>query len=184
MEPMMRTPSGGRAPQKRPVEQRATRPTPEPARSQPAPATPPPRSPRSSRGWLIGGIIAAVLLLAALAFLFVPRTSEVSAIDSDKYQAVFFTNGQVYFGKLENLDSNYMRLSDVYYLRSEQAAGEAGDSANPQDAAASNSNLGLVKLGEEIHGPEDEMIITREQMLFFENLKPDSRVVSLIRSSK
>jgi len=40
-----------------------------------------------------------------------------------------------------------------------------------------------VKLGSEIHGPEDLMIINRAQILFVENLKPSGRVSQAIRSS-
>ena len=42
----------------------------------------------------------------------------------------------------------------------------------------------LTKLGGEIHGPEDKMIVNRQQVLFIENLKPDSKVVQLIKDHK
>ena len=190
---MMRSPSGGRQPQKRPVEQRTARVSPEPARPQQVAPTvassqvSSPKKPKSKRKLLWAGLslaIAAGLIVAAI-FL-ASRFGSMAAIDSSRYQAVFFTNGQVYFGKLEDLNSDYMRLTDVFYLQSQQSGSQAGDSENPQESSTDQSDVQLIKLGDEIHGPEDEMIISKQQLLFFENLKDDGQVsksISTYRSS-
>ncbi len=87
-------------------------------------------------------------------------------IDPSAYQAIFLTNDQIYFGRLKNTSSDYLILFDVYYVK----VNDKGDGH-------------LVKLGiGEPHGPRDEMIINQEQVLFWENLKPDSPVVNTIRS--
>ena len=57
----------------------------------------------------------------------------------------------------------------------------AADANNPQKTADANSNVQLIKLGNEIHGPEDNMIIARDQVLFFENLKNDGKVSATIK---
>ena len=122
-------------------------------------------------GLIAGGI--ALLLIAGLTGWMIYRSSMASAIDGGRYQAVFFTNGQVYFGRLQNLNGSYFRLTDIFYLQ----APSNDDSKNPQ--ATSNqqsSDVQLVKLGSEIHGPDDEMIISKDQILFFENLKKDGKV--------
>jgi hypothetical protein len=41
----------------------------------------------------------------------------------------------------------------------------------------------LTKLGGEIHGPEDLMVINRSQILFVENLKPSGEVSKAISSA-
>lgn len=104
-------------------------------------------------------------------------------IDSSKYQAVFFTNGQVYFGKLEKATGDYLKLKDIYYLQSQQAAAE-GEEPNPQATTSDQNNVQLIKLGDEIHGPEDEMIISKDQVLFYENIKPTGTVAQSIEKSK
>jgi ABC-type Zn uptake system ZnuABC Zn-binding protein ZnuA len=38
----------------------------------------------------------------------------------------------------------------------------------------------LIKLGSEVHGPEDAMMIAKAQVLFYENLKPDGKVAQSI----
>lgn len=127
---------------------------------------------------LIAAIILLVALAAAGAWYMKSQSGVSGTIDGGRYQAVFFTNGQVYFGKLKALNSDYMRLTDIYYL---QAKSTDGKESNPQEASAQDaSNVQLVKLGSEIHGPDDEMVVNKDQILFFENLKKDSNVSTTI----
>lgn len=88
------------------------------------------------------------------------------------WQAVFLSNGQVYFGQVARFTPQTVVLRQIYYL---QTSGQlqAGDTPQPTD-------LALVKLGAELHGPTDEMIINRDHILFIETLKEDSRVVKAI----
>jgi len=105
------------------------------------------------------------------------------AIDNSKYQAVFFTNGQVYFGKLHTSGDNYLKLTDIFYLQSQQSS-DKENPGNPQETSTNQDNVQLIKLGDEIHGPEDEMIISKDQVLFYENLKPKGKVASSIQKFK
>lgn len=123
-----------------------------------------------------------VLLLAFVGFLLY-RTSTAAHIDTSKYQAVFFTNGQVYFGKLERLNGGYFKLNDIFYLQAQATNKNASE--NPQETTnQSASDVQLVKLGSEIHGPDDEMIMSQDQILFFENLKKDGKVSDSIAKYK
>lgn len=131
--------------------------------------------------WPVIGILVT-LGLAAGVVAWMSGMGGGIAIDGSKYQAVFFTNGQVYFGKLQNSGSGYMRLTDIYYLQSQQNSDE--DSGNPQATSNDQSNVQLIKLGDEIHGPEDEMVISKDQVLFYENLKPDGKVAQSIQKFK
>ncbi len=135
--------------------------------------------------WVIGVIIIVVILLVGVVGWSLTRSgsngggvgSSSIDIDSGKYQAVFFTNGQVYFGKLHTFNNDYMELTDIFYLQTQS------DSSNPQKTSSdSNSDVQLVKLGNEIHGPEDKMVIAKNQVLFFENLKADGKVAQSIAS--
>ncbi len=142
---------------------------------------PPRKKQKSSKFWVLAITIVIVVAGVFLGYMMLRGASTTAHIDGGKYQAVFFTNGQVYFGKLTTLSGGYMKLSDIYYLQTK--ADDASD--NPQETAANTANdVELVKLGSEIHGPEDEMIINQDQVLFFENLKGDSRVSQSIQSYK
>jgi len=92
------------------------------------------------------------------------------------YQAVFLTNGQVYFGKIESQNHRYLKLTNIYYLQLKDSL-QGQDSQNTE---GDKSDLSLVKLGNELHGPKDEMLINRDQILFIENLKEDSKVLKAI----
>lgn len=126
----------------------------------------------------LAGAAALVLSLLVLIGWFVYRSSTAVTIDTNKHQAVFFTNGQVYFGKLKSINSGYMRLTDIYYL---QAQSTENESENPQETSNTSSDVQLIKLGNEVHGPEDEMIISKDQILFFENLKDSGKVSQSIK---
>lgn len=127
-------------------------------------------------------ILVAVMLLGGGLFAWKNMKGAGMAIDSSKYQAVFFTNGQVYFGKLQPFNAEYLKLTDVFYLQT-QAAEEANPE-NPQETATDQNNVQLIKLGDEIHGPQDEMIISKAQVLFYENLKSDGKVSQSIDQYK
>jgi hypothetical protein len=95
-----------------------------------------------------------------------------AALNSSEYQAVFLTNGQIYFGKLTAPGGDYYYLRHIYYLQS-QVSPQGGKTVQPS----------LTKLGGEIHGPEDLMVINRSQILFVENLKPSGEVSKAISSA-
>jgi hypothetical protein len=125
--------------------------------------------------WLLAALAVVVLLLAGW-FVLRP-TGAAGSIDGDKVQAVFFTNGQVYFGKLHMVNDEYMKLTDIFYLQAKTATTK--DSPQ-QTSGGSASDVQLIKLGQEIHGPEDAMVFNKSQILFFENLKKDGNVSSTI----
>lgn len=116
------------------------------------------------------------LIVFGSVFLYGSTTS--SKIDKDKYQVVFFTNGLVYFGKLKIHNGGYMSLTDVYYLQKKATANEDSEVQSVEDI--DNPDVELIKLGEEIYGPMDEVVINKDQVLFFENLKIDGKVTQAI----
>ena len=120
-----------------------------------------------------------ILILAAVSSLAFGKPNGVSAnefknVDTSKLQAVFLNGGQVYFGKINSLNPQFMRVSDIYYLRVNQQV------QPDQQAQQANNDISLVKLGCELHGPEDSMVINREQVIFWENLKTDGQVAKAV----
>ena len=110
-------------------------------------------------------VVRTQFFRAGVASLFSPSAGEV--IDRNAYQAVFLTNGSTYFGKLQPQGDDWFVLSDVFYL-------SASDQAGTQ----------LIKRGSEAQGPKEPMIISREQVLFIENLRDDGDIVTLIKKFK
>jgi len=139
-----------------------------------------------SRGDGAGGlnrVLVVLLSLAALAFLVAYGARGLDAVRADsaiknkEFQALFLTNGQVYFGKLAHVDSGYVKLTNIYYLQVQQTV-QPGQSSST--SSNNNQQVSLAKLGGELHGPEDTMYVSREQVLFWENLKNDGKVAQAI----
>jgi len=123
-------------------------------------------------------IIVSVVVLGWFANKALAAATSDAGVKSKQYQAVFLTNGQVYFGKVSHVDSSYVKLTDIYYLQVQQQV-------QPKDNSSSQQpQVSLAKLGGELHGPEDVMYISRQQVLFWENLKNDGKVVKAIADYK
>lgn len=115
--------------------------------------------PRSQAGWII--------LILALIFAWQVLTSlEFPLIESQKWQAITLSNNQVYFGHLKEISGKYAVLEDAYYL---------------QAPSGSQTTTNLVKLKEKIYGPENQIYIPKEQIIFWENLGEESQVIKAIQ---
>lgn len=142
------------------------------------------REKRKTILWPVTILVSALLILMVFNGLLSDSGKSFGRLsawaDFSKYQAVFLTNGQVYFGRITDANSQTLILENIYYLRSagNLQISEAKDSAN----VSATDNFSLIKLGNELHGPEDKMSINLSQVLFTENLKADSKVVEAIRA--
>ncbi|MDP3697184.1 MAG: hypothetical protein Q8R55_04110 [Candidatus Taylorbacteria bacterium] len=97
--------------------------------------------------------------------------------DRSTFQAVFLTNGQAYFGKLESLGKDYVKLSNIYYLQ------VPGLQSNDGAEAEKTKKAELIKLGGEVHSPKNYMYIPKKQILFWEDLEPTSKIPQIIKES-
>lgn len=146
-----------------------------------APSGSPVKHRRPKRRWLNAVIltllIAIALLVGSVILItsFVGGKQEADLVDSNKYQAVFLDGGQVYFGKIKSLNDDYLTIDNVYYLRvnGQQQAATQTESQSQQD-------ISLARLGCELHGPQDLMVINRSRISFWENLKDEGKVVVAI----
>jgi len=126
--------------------------------------------------------LLVVLSFAGIVFFGAKALSAVTAdssVKSKQFQAVFLTNGQVYFGNLTKVDNSYVKLTNIFYL---QVSSSGSQPAAQPAASAAQQQVSLAKLGGELHGPEDSMYISRSQVLFYENLKTDGKVAQAIKN--
>ncbi|HXX45371.1 MAG TPA: hypothetical protein VEJ38_11625 [Candidatus Acidoferrales bacterium] len=86
---------------------------------------------------------------------------------STPYQAVLLDTGQVYYGKIEGLGTDFPVLRDVYYIQSV---------TDPQTKQVTNV---LVRRGKEWHGPEYTVLNARH-IAMIEPVSPSSKVATLI----
>src|SRR5436190_1053173 len=81
-------------------------------------------------------LLVAVALYAAIAN---PKL-ESKQINSKEYQAVFLTNGQVYFGKISDLNKSNLILKNIFYIEN------TGGASTTNQSQAQNNNYTLRKL--------------------------------------
>lgn len=112
-------------------------------------------------------IFLAVLIVAVIFWKF---KNNGERVDTDTYQAVILENTQTYFGKLSHVSRQYLKLSDIYFVR------DNGGDASVQ--------LSLIKYGNELHQPQDTMYINRDKVLLWQNLKSEGKIVQLIYQEK
>jgi hypothetical protein len=82
--------------------------------------------------------------------------------------SVLLVNGQMYYGTLQEADSGGVKISDVYYVRS-----------NSQTAGASPNNQLISRRKADWHAPE-WMVIPADKILFIERVGAKSQVATLI----
>lgn len=125
-------------------------------------------------------VVAVILAIGGGYWFFKGRGGGIS---SGEYQAVFLSNGQVYFGKIAKASSEEVVLKDIYYLITRPALQDQTPEASPA-AQEQQSGYTLIKLGQEMHGPTDEMRINRKHILFIEGLREDGRVAQAIMEAQ
>lgn len=119
-------------------------------------------------------IVVVILMAIGLLIKFEIFPFSLFNKNSGEYQAVFMTNGQVYFGKLSNQNNLWLTLRDIYYLQTNPA--QSTDTSSEQTP----SSINLVKLGSELHGPTNQMQINRSSIMFIEDLRSDSNIIMAI----
>ena len=153
-------------------------------------------------GWLLLVVVLVIIAVVALdrvggVNIFTTEEErqrekvEEFLAETGAWHAVFLTNGQVYFGQLENPEAQFATLKDIYYLQIQQV--QTPPPPQPQEGEGSQvipapqpqpARLTLIKFGTELHGPQDYMKINRDHILFWEELKADSQVVQAIQRYK
>lgn len=109
---------------------------------------------------LVGALAACQPQIAAQDFSF-----------GTEYQAVVLTNGQVFYGRIEQLDRPFPVLRDVYYI------------ASQTDPDTKQTKGMLLKRGREPHGPAF-MHINAQHIAVIEPVAPESRIAQLIAESR
>jgi hypothetical protein len=124
------------------------------------------------RGFSRMGLTAAtaviLLFVVLVVSFFVEQSSSHKTLKFDTpYQAVLLSNGNVYFGKLQDYGGRFPMLIDVFYIQS---------SVNPDTKQPVNV---LVKRGKELHAP-DRMYLNPSQIILVEPVGVNSKVAQLI----
>ena len=112
--------------------------------------------------------LAVVVFVAVFAFVewwdFAPPS-----FGGARYQAVFLSNGQTYFGHYVDRIGPYAKIENAFYIQQTPAA-------NENEAATSK----IVRRGSELHEPEPFVLLPKSAILFVEDLRTDSSVAAFM----
>ena len=133
---------------------------------------------RHKKWFLVAAAIIVVSLVAwrGISLLW----SGIPGVKTNAYQAVFLTDGTQYVGKLANLDAGHYKLTNAYFITTNSTP-VVSDSGSQQNAT---NQVALVKLETGLLNAENEMIIPKDKVLFYENLKSDGQAAKLIDNNK
>mgnify|MGYP003144880243 CR=1 FL=1 len=129
---------------------------------------------------LASAVMVFLVLISSFVVARVLIESAQRDIAKDRYQAVHLESGQIFFGKIERIDDNYIRLKGAYYTsqptptEGTEAAGETENSTAP--------SLSLIRAGEEVYGPDGTVDIATSNVSYWENLRADSKLLEAISS--
>lgn len=121
-------------------------------------------------------LVIVILLIGIVAVLWKEVRFYNLKPDANLYQVVLLANDQAFYGKLHEVESVYPYLTDVYYLNPQQ-----------QDAKSKDTTpkYTVIKRGiDEIHAPTDKMYFQKTNILYWENVGPDSKVEKGIKADK
>lgn len=127
-------------------------------------------------GGLVGGL--ALILLVALVTTLVIKSQPLQQVDSGKYQVVYLTNGQAYFGKLQNTTGDYLIMKSPYIAQSVDTT----DKTTASGTSATQTTI--LKVTDQVYGPENSIAIKSSQVSFWQNLRDDSKVSQAIKAKE
>ena len=109
-----------------------------------------------------------VLFIFGIAGYFV--STRKSHSQKDERYAVFLTSGQIYFGSLVQ-DHDIYVLRDVFYPQSNDSLRTDG----------TKKKITLSHVGDEFYGPQSIVYINRDQIMYYEKLRPESKINEAIQ---
>lgn len=127
----------------------------------------------------ISGLLFFALIFIFLAFSFFEKdeSAEITQVKIGGWYAVKLVNGESYYGEVDDTAADPVVIKSVYY---DYDYDQINGSSTSTEKKVEGANLRLVKRGKEAHGPNGAMEIVRAQVLLFEPLKEDSKVLKAI----
>jgi hypothetical protein len=119
-----------------------------------------------------------VIVLAWIGWMIISQLHQ-QHIMKDRYQAVYLSSGKIYFGKLQNTGGDYLTLTQAFTTQDLTAPATQNSKQQIQQ-----TQTAITKLSQQVYGPDDTIALSSKQVLFWQNLRDDSKVVQAIKSAQ
>ncbi len=116
--------------------------------------------------------VASLLVFGSIAMFLMQ--SFTNPIDKSGYQLVKLTNGEMFFGKLQNITGDYLRLENAYFIP-----------ATTEKTTTSDKNTNEVEIiprSSTVAKSKTPMYLHTDQVAYWENLATDSKVADTLKS--
>lgn len=134
---------------------------------------------KSSKSNLILAITALVVSVVGVVWLMQQiYQANLQRIDTSKYQVVYLVNGQAYFGKLQNTSGDFLVLKSPYIAQSVE------NTDKDSNTSTGSTQTTILKVTDQVYGPDDSIAIKSSQVAFWQNLRDDSKVTKAVNSQK
>jgi len=90
------------------------------------------------------------------------------------FQAVFLSNGQLYFGKITEMTNEYIMMENPHFLQLAQEQAEIEEGVQPE--------MQLISIKDEFHKPKDFVLIEKSSVIFIEELRDASQIADAIQN--
>jgi hypothetical protein len=107
---------------------------------------------------------------------------EVKKLDNhNPWYAIKLVDGEIIYGRIADLNTEPLEINPVYY-NYDQKKIEKDSGVKPK--VNETIDLRLVRRGSETHGPDGALKVFRAQVVYMENLRPDSKVLGVIEENE
>ena len=120
--------------------------------------------------------VVTVAAAALISFLALQLFLKPMRVDPSGYQVISLVSGQVYFGKLKNIGGEYLYLEAPYVEQQVQAQ------EKNTDGSTKAAQTALIRVKDQVYGPQDMIAIKSDQVVFWQNLRADSKVAQAIKA--
>lgn len=95
------------------------------------------------------------------------QTENKGSEPSSAFWAIYLDSGQIFYGKKDKQNKNYVTMTNVFYYQ-------------PGVRSVNAENIRIIKVGTEIHQPQDYVYVNKQHIERQEQLSSDSKVVKAI----
>ncbi len=108
------------------------------------------------------------------------KAAPAAKVEADEapYYAVAMTSGSLFFGHIKKQDATSIYMNDIFYLQ------RTPPQQDPKTKQQQGPGILLVPQSEDAYGPTDELIVNRQHVLYYQELKEDSKVIEGIQRTK